>query len=79
MIDPYFYDRLMHAFTTKNSTPLSRAAAPAATGRPTAETTIAATPCRAVRDAEDVLAAVLLRERRASEETYQLDDHSLPG
>ena len=30
MIDPFFLDRLMHAFTTAHATPLSMAAAHAA-------------------------------------------------
>jgi hypothetical protein len=79
MHDPFFFDRLMHAFTTMNSTPLSHAATSAASGQPTTEPASKATPCRALREAEEVVAAARLRERMASAKTRQPDDRALPG
>ncbi len=79
MIDPFFFDRLMHAFTTANSTPLSQAAAHAATSQPTNASAGEATTCRALREAEAVAAAVLLRERTAQPQSNQADDHSRGG
>lgn len=74
MIDPFFIDRLMHAFTTANATPLSHAAAQAATGQPDAAPT--SEPCRAVREAEAVVAEVLRRDQPTCSETPQADSHA---
>ena len=74
MIDPFLYNRLMHVFTTANSTPLSHAAH-AADGQPTEESTGEAPACRALREAEAVVSAMLLRERTAQAGTNQADDH----
>jgi hypothetical protein len=79
MIDPFFYDRLMHAFTTTNSTPLSRAAAHAANSRPAAQSTGEASTCRAVQEAEAVVAAVLRRERTTQAEPNHPGDHTQSG
>jgi hypothetical protein len=70
MIDPFFYDRLLHAFTTANATPLSQAASHA-TGD--------AAACRALREAEEVVAAVFRRERTALAKTDQPADHTQGG
>jgi hypothetical protein len=72
MIDPFFFDRLMHAFTTTNSTPLSQAAA----DQRTAKATGAAPACRAVREAEAVVAETCLRERTLPAETAEPDNHA---
>jgi hypothetical protein len=69
MIDPFFFDRLMHAFTTTNATPLSQAAYPPRE----------ATPCRAVREAEAVVAEVLHRERTTQAAPNPADDHAREG
>jgi hypothetical protein len=63
VIDPFFIDRLMHAFTTAHSTPLSRAAEQAATDQQTAQAAEQAPTCRALREAEAVVAEVLRREQ----------------
>ncbi len=70
MIDPYFFDRLMHAFTTANSTPLSQSAA---------QSTGEASTCRALREAEAVVAEVLRRERATQAEPNQPADHTQAG
>jgi len=72
MIDPFFFERLMQAFTTTNATPLGLSAAPTSPGQPTCD----ATACRALREAEDVLAAVLLRERTGPAEANPAEDHA---
>jgi hypothetical protein len=79
MHDPFFFDRLMHAFTTVHSTPLSHAATHAATGRPTAEPTTETARCPALRQAEEVVAAALLQERTVSGGSNQPDDHAIAG
>jgi hypothetical protein len=84
MIDPFFFDRLMHAFTTANSTPLSHAAEHAAMSKRVAASTVAASTgeasaCRALREAEAVVAEAHLRARNLPAETDQPDGHDLPG
>jgi hypothetical protein len=76
MIDPFFFDRLMHAFTTANSTPLSHAAAQAPAGQPPAESTCEATGCRALREAEAVVAEAYLRNQPTHSGTPQADSHA---
>jgi hypothetical protein len=76
VIDPFFLDRLMHAFTTANSTPLSQAAAHAASSQPAAQSAGEASTCRALREAEAVVAEVLRRERTTQAATNQPADHT---
>ena len=75
MIDPFFFDRLMHAFTTGRSTPLSRTAADAA-GQSPAESTCDATACRALREAEAVAADALRRDQPTLSGMPQADSHA---
>ena len=79
MIDPFFYDRLMHAFTTANSTPLSQAAAHAANANPVTRSAGEALTCQALREAETVVAEALRRERTAQAEPDQPADHIQGG
>ena len=79
MIDPFFFDRMMHAFTTANSTPLSQAAAHAASSQPAAQSSGEAPTCRALREAEAVVAEVFRRERATQAETNQPADHTQGG
>ncbi len=79
MIDPFLFDRLMHAFTTANSTPLSQAAAHAADSQSAAQSTGDASTCRALREAEAVVAEVLRRERATQAEPNQPADHTQAG
>jgi hypothetical protein len=79
MIDPFFFDRLMHAFTTANSTPLSQAAEHAATSQRVPASTGEALACRALREAEAVVAAALRREHTAPAESDQADGHAEHG
>ena len=67
MIDPFFLDRLMHAFTTAHATPLSMAAAHAAS-RNVTESVDEPPTCRARREAEDVAAAAFSRQEAISAE-----------
>lgn len=76
MIDPFFFDRLMHAFTTVNATPLSHAAH-AATGERARESTSETTVCRALQEAEAVAAAALLCERMTPPAMNQAHEHDL--
>lgn len=76
MIDPFFFDRLMHAFTTTNATPLSRAAQQAATPSNTLEAGSEEPSCRALQEAESVAAAALSRDRPAQAGTPQADRHA---
>ena len=76
MLDPFFIDRLMHAFTTAHATPRSHAAAQAEMSQPAAPSTGEAAPCRALREAEAVVAAVLGREHAAQNATTQATDHA---
>jgi hypothetical protein len=76
MIDPFFFDRLMHAFTTANSTPLSRAAGQAATSRCTPDPAGEASGCRALREAEAVAADALRRDQPMHSGTPQADSHA---
>lgn len=69
MIDPFFCDRLMHAFTTAHATALSQAVAPACE----------ATACRAPQEAEAILEAVQRRERMSPSDTNQVDDPAVDG
>lgn len=78
MLDPFFLDRLMHAFTTAHATPRSHAAH-AECAQPTAELTRVAAPCRALREAEAVVAEVLRREHAAQAKTAQAADHPQGG
>jgi hypothetical protein len=73
MINPFFFDRLMHAFTTANSTPLSRAAEPGATTQCTPNAAGEAPACRALRDAEAVAAEALRRNQSTHSGTPQAD------
>lgn len=75
MIDPFFFDRLMHAFTTTNSTPLTQAAAHAIPGRCVDRADGQTTTCRALQEAEAVVAEVMHRERTANAATNR-SDHS---
>lgn len=79
MIDPFFFDRLMHAFTTANSTPLSHAAEHAATSQRAPASTGEASACRALREAEAVAAAELRREHTAPAESDQADGPAESG
>jgi hypothetical protein len=79
MIDPFFFDRLMHAFTTTNATPLSQAAAHAANAQSAAQSSGEAATCRALREAEAVVAEVLRRERTTQAETNQPADRTQDG
>lgn len=63
MIDPFFFDRLMHAFTTANATPLNQAAGHVTVDQCTAQAAREVPTCRALQDAEAVVADVLRRER----------------
>lgn len=74
MIDPFFIDRLLHAFTTANATPISRSAAQAAASQPAAAPT--SEPCRAVREAEAVVAEVLRRDQTTCSGMPQADSHA---
>lgn len=76
MIDPFFFDRLMHAFTTANSTPLSRAAAPPASREHAAEPACEVSPYRALREAEAVAAEALRRDQPIPSGTPQADRHA---
>lgn len=76
MIDPFFLDRLMHAFTTANATPLAHAAAHAAAQQPIAAFRNAAPICRALREAEDVAAAAFRRQEATSAESPRDDRHA---
>jgi hypothetical protein len=75
MIDPFFFDRLMHAFTTANSTPLSKAAAQAADDQCVANAAGSTPSCRAVQDAEAVVREILRREQSTQMGTPQADGH----
>jgi guanyl-specific ribonuclease Sa len=79
MVDPFFFDRLMHAFTTANSTPLNQAAEHAATSQRALASSGEASACRALREAEAVVAEAHLRARNLPAETDQPDGHDLPG
>lgn len=74
MIDPFFFDRLMHAFTTANSTPLSQAAEHAANSLRPAHSSGEVSTCRVLREAEAVVAEVLGRERVTQAGTTQPAD-----
>jgi hypothetical protein len=76
MIDPFFFDRLMHAFTTANSTPLSKAAAQAADDQCVANAAGSTPSCRAVQDAEAVVADIYLGERTLPAEPAQPDNRA---
>ena len=75
MIDPFFLDRLMHAFTTAHATPLSMAAAHAAS-RNVTESVDEPPTCRALREAEDVAAAAFSRQEAISAELPRDDRHA---
>ena len=75
MIDPFFFDRLMHAFTTGRSTPLSRAAAEAPS-QPAADSPCEASACRALREAEEVAADALRLDQPTLSGTPRADSHA---
>ena len=75
MIDPYFFDRLMHAFTTTNSTPLSHASGPGAPDQSAPVSPGEAPTSRVVREAEAVVAEVLRRNYSTPSSTSQADGH----
>ena len=72
MIDPFFLDRLMHAFTTAHATPLSMAAAHAAS-RNVTESVDEPPKCRALREGEEVAAATSRRQETTSAESPRDD------
>ena len=75
MIDPFFLDRLMHAFTTAHATPLSMAAAHAAS-RNVTESVDEPPTCRALREAEDVAAAAFHHQEATSAELPRAGRHA---
>ena len=63
MIDPFFFDRLLHAFTTANASPLNQAATHAANAQTVRPSPEEAPMARALREAEAVAEAVWPSER----------------
>lgn len=76
MHDPFFFDRLLHAFTTANSTPLSHAAEHGETGQSAAESSDESSPCRVIREAEAVMAEALRCNHARHSGTPQADGHA---
>lgn len=74
MIDPFFFDRLMHVFTAK-SPPTNFAAEPGATNRCEPVSPGAAPTCRVIREAEAVVAEVLRRNQSMHTGTPQAEGH----
>lgn len=76
MHDPFFFDRLMRAFTYADSTPLSRAAQQMGTPGGTQQPGSDAPTCRALREAEAVAAAALQGDQPTPAGTQQADRHA---
>lgn len=74
MIDPFFFDRLLHAFTTTNASPLNQAATHAANAQPVRPSPGEAPMARALREAEAVAAAVWPSERTTQMDVNQAGD-----
>lgn len=74
MIDPFFFDRLMHAFTTAHALPHSHAATHAANAQPVRPSPGEAPMARALREAEAVAAAVWPSERTTQMDVNQAGD-----
>ena len=75
MIDPFFFDRLMRAFTTANSTPLTRADKHAATSQCTPGSAGEALACRSVWEAEAVAAEAFRSAQPMHSGTPRGDSH----
>ena len=70
MIDPFFFDRLMHAFTTANAGRTREPAGPVMTDQGTLSGT-GAPPCRALKEAEAVVADMLRREHAGQVDAHE--------
>lgn len=76
MHDPFFFDRLIRAFTNANSTPLSHVTEQDATGQCVPEFSDESSSCRVIREAEAVMAEALRRNYSRHSGTAQADGHA---
>jgi hypothetical protein len=74
MIDPFFFDRLMRAFTAQPA-PGCHAGEPGATNRCKSEPPGASSTCRVIREAEEIVAEVFRRGHSSPAGTPQADGH----